>query len=112
MSKSNRLVRTLASGAVAVGIAIFGLTHDGSKDALKDFAKDLKDEPGIASIKNVEMPGYSGALDINAGAATVRAKKEGSDVVLSYMVLPGTDSQRLEDSIEHAAQESGFEQTP
>jgi hypothetical protein len=107
--KHSKLARTLASGAVAIGIAVFGLTHDGSKSALEDFAKDLKDEPGITSVKSIEMPGYAGALDINAGAATVRAKKEGSVIVLSYQVLPGVAAQTIEASIEHAAKEAGFD---
>jgi hypothetical protein len=105
-----RIVRSLAGTALAIGIAVYGVAHDGSKDALKDFAKDLKDEPGISAIKPIDMPGYAGALDINHGAAMVRAKKEGSTIVLEYQVDDPVGDARVETSFEHAAKEAGFDE--
>jgi hypothetical protein len=105
-----RIIRSIAGIALAIGIAVYGVAHDGSKDALKDFAKDLKDEPGISTIKPIDMPGYAGALDINHGAATVRAKKEGSTIMLEYQLLDPAGDARVESSIQHAAKEAGFDE--
>ena len=91
-------------------VAVYGLAHDGSKDALKDFAKDLKDEPGISAISPMDVPGYAGALDINHGAAMVRAKKQGSMIVLEYQVVDPAGEARVESSIQHAAKEAGFDE--
>jgi hypothetical protein len=107
-----RIIRGLAGTAVAVAIAVYGIAHDGSKDALNDFAKDVKDEPGITSVTPIDMPGYAGALDINGGAATVRAKKDGSTIVLEYQVADPVGGARVEAAIVHAAKESGFDDTP
>jgi hypothetical protein len=106
--RHNRLVSTIGSVAVAIAITVFHFTHDGSKDAMKDFAKDLKDEPGITSIKKIAMPGYSGAFEVNSGTGLVRFKKSGTDVILSYEVQVAADAEQIDTAIQHAAQESGF----
>jgi hypothetical protein len=101
-------IRILGSTAIAIAIAVAGVTHDGSKDAMKDFAKDLKDEPGITSIKKIAMPGYKGAFEVNSGTGLVRFQKRGSDVILSYDVRIAPDAQQVDTAIAHAAKESGF----
>ena len=105
---SNRLIGTFGSTAIAIAIAVAGVTHDGSKDAMKDFAKDLRDEPGITSIKKIDMPGYKGAFDVNSGTGLVRFKKSGGDVILTYQVRDTPDAFEVDTAIEHAAKESGF----
>jgi len=106
-----RIVRSLAGTALAIGIAVYGFAHDGSQDALKDFAKDLKGEPGISAITPMDAPGYAGALNINHGAAMVRAKKQGSTIVLEYQLADPAGDARVESSIQHAAKEAGFDES-
>jgi hypothetical protein len=106
-SRSKR-IGTFVTVGIAIAITIARVTHDGSKDAMKDFAKDLKDEPGISTVKTIKVPGYTGAVDVNSGSALVRFKRSGNDVILSYEVRNAPDAELVDTAIEHAAKESGF----
>ena len=106
-SRSKR-IGTFVTVAVAIAVTIARVSHDGSKDAMKDFAKDLKDEPGILTVDKVKMPGYTGGLDVNSGTAIVRFRRSGKDVILSYEVRNLAGAEQVDTAIEHAAKESGF----
>jgi hypothetical protein len=111
---SRKSVRSVATAVVTLGVSI-GVgamvhSHDAQK-AMNEFMSDVRDEPGIKSVREVPAPeGYTGKLEINGGAATVTFKEQGNDVLMSSEVNTLDDIVRVDAAIAHAAEEAGFDQ--
>jgi hypothetical protein len=107
--KSVRSVATaVATLAVSIGVGALVHSHDGQK-AMDEFITDVRDEPGIKSVREVPAPeGYAGKLEINGGAAVVTFKEQGNDVLMSSELKTLDDIVRVDAAIAHAADEAGF----
>jgi hypothetical protein len=109
-----KLVRSIAGGvvtlAVSIGVGAMLQKHD-TKAAMDDFSADVRDEPGIKSVREVPAPGgYTGKLEINGGAAIVTFQREGDNLMLSYELDSlDPDAATLDNAIKHAADEAGFD---
>jgi hypothetical protein len=112
-----KLVRTIAGGvvtlAVSIGVGAMVQSHD-TKKAMSDFSADVRDEPGIKSVREVPAPsGYEGKLEINGGAAVVSFQREGDNLMLSYELNSlDPDAATVDKAITHAADEAGFDKQP
>jgi hypothetical protein len=110
---SRKSVRGIATGvltlAISIGVGVMLRSHD-TQQVIDDFAADVRDEPGIKSVKEVPAPeGYVGMLEINGGRAVVRFKEQGNDLLMSSQVTSLDDIVRVDAAIAHAAEESGFD---
>ena len=112
-----KLVRTIAGGvvtlAVSIGLGAMLQKHD-TKAAMNDFTADVRDEPGIKSVRDVPArEGYQGKLEINGGAAIVTFKREGENLMLGYQLdVDDPDIATVQKAITHAADEAGFDEQP
>lgn len=107
--RGRRLLTRVVVGAVTLAVSIgVGALVDSqhNKKAMDNFVTDVRDEPGITSVREVAAPaGYERKLDINDGAASVTFKREGERFVMSAEVSdPGVGV-----GIAHAADEAGFD---
>jgi hypothetical protein len=107
--KGRRLLTRIVVGAVTLAVSIgVGAMVDSqhNKKAMDDFVTDVRDEPGIKSVREVAAPaGYARKLDINDGAASVTFKREGDRFVMTAEVADPS----VEAGIAHAADEAGFD---
>ena len=112
-----KLVRTIAGGVVtltvSIGLGAMVQKHD-TKAAMDDFSADVRDEPGIESVRDVPAPsGYAGKLEINGGAAVVTFERQGDNLMLGYELDPANpDVATVDNAITHAADEAGFDKQP
>jgi hypothetical protein len=111
---SRKSVRGVATAVVtlaaSIGVGALVHSHDGQK-AMDEFITDVRDEPGIASVREVPAPeGYVGKLEINRGAAIVTFKEQGNDILMSSQLKTLDDVVRVDAAIAHAADEAGFDQ--
>ena len=110
---SRKSVRSVATAVVtlaaSIGVGALIHSHDGQK-AMDEFITDVRDEPGITSVREVPAPeGYTGKLEINGGAAIVTFREQGNDVLMSSEVKTLDDIVRVDAAIVHAADEAGFD---
>ena len=111
---SRKGVRSVATAvatlAVSIGVGAMVHSHDAEK-AMDEFIADVRDEPGIKSVRSVPAPeGYTGKVEINGGAAFVTFKEQGNDVLMSSELKTLDDIVRVDAAIAHAAEEAGFDQ--
>jgi hypothetical protein len=111
---SRKSVRSVATAvvtlAVSIGVGALVHSHDAQK-AMDKFMTDVRDEPGIKSVRKVPAPeGYTGKIEINGGAAIVTFKEQGNDVLMSSELKTLDDIVRVDAAIAHAADEAGFDQ--
>ncbi len=107
--KGRRLLTRVVVGAVTLAVSIgVGALVDSqhNKKAMDNFVTDVRDEPGITSVREVAAPaGYERKLDINDGAASVTFKREGERFVMTAEVSDPS----VGVGIAHAADEAGFD---
>jgi hypothetical protein len=103
-----RVVVCAVTLAVSIGVgAMVDSRHN--RKAMDDFVTDVRDEPGIKSVREVAAPaGYDRKLDINDGAATVTFKREGERFLMTAELSPVADPS-VQAGIAHAADEAGFD---
>jgi hypothetical protein len=110
--KGRRLLTRVVVGAVTLAVSIgVGALVDSQHNnkAMDDFVTDVRDEPGIKSVREVAAPaGYERKLDINDGAASVTFKHEGGRFLMTAEIGPIADPS-VEAGIAHAADEAGFD---
>jgi hypothetical protein len=110
--KGRRILTRVVIGAVtlAVSIGVGAMVDSQHNDkAMDDFVTDVRDEPGIKSVREVAAPaGYERKLDINDGAAAVTFKREGERFVMTAELSPLADAS-VQAGIAHAAGEAGFD---
>jgi hypothetical protein len=107
--KGRRIVTRVVVAAVTLAVSIgVGALVDSqhNQKAMDDFVTDVRDEPGITSVREIAAPaGYERKLDINNGAAAVTFKREGERFVMTAEVSDPS----VEAGIAHAADEAGFD---
>jgi hypothetical protein len=110
--KGRRILTRVVVGAVTLAVSIgVGALVDSqhNKKAMDNFVTDVRDEPGIKSVREVAAPaGYERKLDINDGAASVTFKREGERFVMTAELSPLADPS-VQAGIAHAADEAGFD---
>jgi hypothetical protein len=111
---SRKSVRSVATAVVtlaaSIGVGALVHSHDAQK-AIDEFITDVRDEPGIESVREVPAPeGYTGKLEINGGAALVTFNEQSNDVLMSSEIKTLDDIVRVDAAIAHAAEEAGFDQ--
>jgi hypothetical protein len=110
--KGRRILTSVVVGAVTLAVSIgVGALVDSqhNKKAMDNFVTDVRDEPGIKSVRDVAAPaGYERKLDINNGAASVTFKREGERFVMTAELSPLADPS-VQAGIAHAADEAGFD---
>ena len=107
--KGRRVVTRVVAAAVTLAVSIgVGAMVDSQHNtkAMDEFVTDVRDEPGITSVREVAAPaGYERKVDIDDGAASVTFRREGERFVMTAEV----SDPAVGVGIAHAADEAGFD---